>query len=134
MRQVHSFRTAEGLVDFADGDKVRVVIEGYARSGVAEGERTAWFAFDSGHRGEIGSLVPRSGVGVVSITKIEEPFAVGDMVVHKECPDDPPDQHRKIELLIDFNGEPHLVCAPWGGYAHTAKIVVPVADYVRAKI
>ena len=77
MSQFHRFRAASGNVDFRDGNKVRVVIEGYVR---AVGVGSVWLAIDADKSARTGSLVPLFGEGVVSVEVIREPLALGDLV------------------------------------------------------
>lgn len=79
MSQFHRFLTAQGNVDFRDGDKLRVVVEGYARS-ADRSVASPWLAIDADIRQKGGTLIPLSGEGVVSVEVIQEPLALGDMV------------------------------------------------------
>lgn len=65
-------------------------------------------------------------------TLVEAPLAVGDKIVHKESYANDRDS-REIEAIIDFKGEPHLICLGWGRVGENdTRIAVPVADYRRA--
>lgn len=109
---------------FTEGDVLEVTVKGKARLGDSEN----WLALDASDRGAKGkgNLILLSGEGVTSVSRVEPPLAVGDLVRAKSA------RHGSIGRLIcvfDFGG------VPWAAvhFVDSAPGTAPLADYVRAE-